>query len=348
MSWLTLLVAVFGLVLLMLLGMIVVWQMACAKHPLIVMALSLCGIVCLVLGVVLVFGLTRHRHHVVRHGWVAETGDAGGRPAKVLRLDVTGNGELEYPVSSSADAGSGVDAKASPPVEETGTDVRASAKRPSDEMNAEGEETPEQGGQPAGEGTLEMRNRVEIDFDARPEWVDQPDRDVGEIHQISLSSGPFLRLRDARKELYKQLKLATDEYINEFIGHPHAARWVRYDEEAIRRRFVGPEHLFDEKVVSPSFGPMQQSHGLLEFGPGFHREVEQAWHHVRARAQLGKVALGGGAVLGVLLLLFGYFSVDTATRGFYSGRLKFVTILAILTLVVTGFAIARSIPWLWL
>ena len=68
-----------------------------------------------------------------------------------------------------------------------------------------------------------MGSRVEIDFDARPEWVDQPDRDLGEVHQISIAAGPYRQQRNARKELYKQLKIATDEYINEVVGHPHAA-----------------------------------------------------------------------------------------------------------------------------
>ena len=93
---------------------------------------------------------------------------------------------------------------------------------------------------------------------------------------------------------------------------------------------------------------MHQSHALLEFGPAFHHEVERDWHQVMARTQLVKVALAGGAVLGMLVLLFGYFNADTATRGFYSGRLKFVTAVAILAVVATGFLIARSIPWLWL
>ncbi|MFO7901978.1 MAG: hypothetical protein ACQESR_24540 [Planctomycetota bacterium] len=191
-------------------------------------------------------------------------------------------------------------------------------------------------------------NKVQIDFESRPEWVDQPDQDVGQVHQISIASGPFLRLRHARKELYDKLKSATDEYINEVVGHPRAAEWVGYDEDEVRRRFVASDHYFDEKVVSPSFGPMQQAHALLEFGPEFHREIEQVWQNVMARAQLIKVALGSAAILGALVLLFGYFKTDTATGGSYSGRLKFVTIVAILGLVVAGFVIARSIPWLWL
>jgi uncharacterized integral membrane protein len=92
---------------------------------------------------------------------------------------------------------------------------------------------------------------------------------------------------------------------------------------------------------------MYQSHALLEFGPEFHRQVEESWRQIQARARLVKMALGAAAVLGTLMLLFGFFQADTATRGFYSGRLKFVTAVAILGLIVCGVYLTRSIPWLW-
>jgi len=348
MSILVLFAVALGLVIL--LGTVVVCQTVCARHPLIAMVFGLAGIACLVLGMVAVGAWTRHR--VVRHRHAATAAHAGGQPADVVRLDVNNNGELRYPASASSVIGSASDANATENTADDADESRTATAQattiPLDDTPAKETVEPERSGQPAGGTTPELGSSVEIDFDARPDWVDQPDRDVGQLHQISVDSGPFLRLRSARKELDKQLKLATDEYISDVVGHPHAARWVGYDEETIRRRFVAPEHLFDEKVISPSFGPMHQSHALLEFGPDFHREVEQAWRNVRARAQLGKVALGGVAILGVLVLLFGYFTADTASRGFYSGRLKFITIIAILALVATGFAIARSIPWLWL
>ncbi len=162
-----------------------------------------------------------------------------------------------------------------------------------------------------------------------------------------MCSGPYLRQREARKELSRQLQKATDEYINEFLANASAARWLGYDEARIRQTLVSSQNIYDEKVISPSFGAMHQSHALLEFGPEFHRDVERAWHQIVARAQLAKLALAAVAVLGTLVLLFSYFHADTATRGFYSGRLKFVTAMAILGLVASGLLLARSIPWLW-
>ena len=193
----------------------------------------------------------------------------------------------------------------------------------------------------------EMRRQVQIDYAARPAWVEREEQDVGPVHQVSVNSEPYRRQRQAREKLDEKLKQVTDEYINELLGTATAARWIAFDASRIRRTLVAPGNIYDEKVISPSVGVMHQSHALLEFGPEFHRDVEQAWHQIVARARLVKVALAAAAVLGTLALLFSYFQADTATKGFYTGRLKFATLVAILGLIASGVLLARSIPWLW-
>ena len=167
------------------------------------------------------------------------------------------------------------------------------------------------------------------------------------MHQVSVTAGPYSQQRQVQKELDAELKKATDQYINELLGSSTAARWIAYDVSRVRRSLVAPGNIYDEKVISPSVGVMYQSHALLEFGPEFQRDIEQAWRQIVARARLVRVALAAAAVLGTLALLFSYFQADTATKGFYTGRLKFVTLVAILGLIVTGVWLARSIPWLW-
>ena len=199
----------------------------------------------------------------------------------------------------------------------------------------------------AGELSTSPQAQVEIDYAARPDWVDRPPREEGPVHQVAVCSGPYLRSHDAHKELQQQLKRVTDEYINEFVGQDSASHWISWDTSRIGRELVAARNHFEEKVISPSFGVMYQSHALLEFGPEFHRQVDESWRQIQARARLVKMALGAAAVLGTLMLLFGFFQADTATRGFYSGRLKFGTAVAILGLIACGVYLARSIPWLW-
>ncbi len=188
---------------------------------------------------------------------------------------------------------------------------------------------------------------VQIDYDARPAWVDRPARDEGAVHQVCATAGPFCSQAEAEQELNVELKRLTDEYINDLLGSTTAARWIEYDLGRIRRTLVASTNYYNEKVISPSVGEMVQSHALLEFGPEFRREIAQRWHQIVARARLVKVALAAAALLGSLALLLSYFQVDTATRGFYTGRLKLATFVAILGLIVSGVWLARSIPWLW-
>ncbi len=185
---------------------------------------------------------------------------------------------------------------------------------------------------------------VLIDLDARPEWVEQEEADEGDVHVIAVCSGVQLRLRDSRLALNRRLKEEVDRYIDRYLKNTGASTWVGYHEDDIRSLFVSPENVFSEKVISPSVGVTYQTHAKLELGPDFHQQIEQDWHTVVARAQLVRVGLVAAGVFGTLLLLSGYFRVDSATRGFYSGRLRFVTAVAILVLVAAGWVAARSIP----
>jgi hypothetical protein len=45
----------------------------------------------------------------------------------------------------------------------------------------------------------------------------------------------------------------------------------------------------------------------------------------------------------MLGVFFGFFRLDTATRGFYTGRLQFTAAAMILTVVVAGVWLARQI-----
>jgi hypothetical protein len=324
-----------------------------ASHRLRAFVLNLFGLTCLGMGLLAICAWSHNRGAVISHrvAMVERPHSAGS----LVRLLVDNDGRVVPTENVPADV---TVAEDSPP---SAVDVEAAAATPGPDAAVDVSGLEQSAAQPAeqpAEATLEgagvhgdlpikLMPQVEIDYAARPEWVDREDRDEGSVHQISVSSGPYIRQREARKELDRQLKLATDETINEFLANAAAARWLGYDENRIRQTLVPARNIYDEKVISPSFGVMYQSHALLEFGPEFHRDIEQAWHQIVARARLAKLALAAVAVLGTLTLLFSYFHADTATRGFYSGRLKFVTAVAILGLIASGILLARSIPWLW-
>jgi len=67
---------------------------------------------------------------------------------------------------------------------------------------------------------------------------------------------------------------------------------------------------------------------------------------VRATSRLAQTGLLSGGVLLLLGSIFGYFRLDNATRGYYTGRLQFMTAAAILAVVGAGAVLAQWIHWL--
>ncbi len=147
-------------------------------------------------------------------------------------------------------------------------------------------------------------------------------------------------------------------YVDEYLG-PRGG-WqlcayptiIRYDLGYIQKHLVKPGNIFEEKLQM-SFGPMYQTHALLEFGPEFRKELDSRraiWNgthgNVAIAFRLRGLALGFGAVLCLLAVVFGYFRLDTATRGYYTGRLQFLAATAILIVIVAGALLASRVMWM--
>lgn len=179
----------------------------------------------------------------------------------------------------------------------------------------------------------------------RPEWVEAPPMHVGEIHTTSVSSGPFARSQDCWRAFDDQIVQATDEYITEHLGQSLANHFIHYDAKTIRTRFLKPDNIYHEQIVV-SIGPMHQVHGLLEFKPEFRSELDRRWAQVTRYSRLTQVGLGSFALLALLCVVFGYFRLDNATRGYYTGRLQFLTAAAILAIVGVGVIAARWVVWM--
>jgi hypothetical protein len=89
---------------------------------------------------------------------------------------------------------------------------------------------------------------------------------------------------------------------------------------------------------------MSQVHAQLVFDDKFRDEVELRWSELRSRSRLAQTGLGAGVVLLLLGTMFSYFKLDTATKGYYTGRLQFVTAGTILALVAASVVLAKLIP----
>ncbi len=195
----------------------------------------------------------------------------------------------------------------------------------------------------------------QVTIPPRPKWVESDPVRKGPVHTISVSSGPQEHERDCRRTLDEELKKVVDEYVDDYLGKVYADKlqastFVNYDLAYIKKRLVR-EDIYHE-VIQVSFGPMHQRHALVEFDEAFRKEldgrrgeIDEQW---RALAMVGRVTgtgLAFGFVLALLAVVFGYFRIDTATRGYYTGRLQFSAAMVILTLIVAGVFLARQILW---
>jgi len=181
----------------------------------------------------------------------------------------------------------------------------------------------------------------------RPQWVSARKADFSDpkVHRIYVTSDPHALPQDARKALDEALAKATDEYISDQLHSPLAARFIHYDVQTIHDRFVKQTYRELLTFADP-VGPMHQFHAQLEFDESFRNEISRTWAGQIAESRLYQVGLGAGAALLLLSSVFGYFRLDNATRGYYTGRLQFLTAAAILAVVALGAAAAFQFTWL--
>jgi len=179
-----------------------------------------------------------------------------------------------------------------------------------------------------------------------PAWVgSQPVRD-GSVHTVAVSSDPFSTDLEAEKALDTQLEKETTDYIQWVLGSSLAPRFIHYGVEEIKRDHISADKTYIDQVESPTVGMMHRRHALLEFKPEFRIELQQRWNEIKAKWRLAQFGLVAGGAILLLATVFGYFRLDTATRGYYTGRLQFLSAAAILAIVGASVVLARWIAWL--
>jgi hypothetical protein len=177
-----------------------------------------------------------------------------------------------------------------------------------------------------------------------PAWVNMAAYSRDGVDCVPVASGPFATRNECRKALGEAMKRAVDEYIDEQLGRPGASEYVVFDLSYIKTRLRHAD-VYQEPMQA-SFGPMLQQHALLEFDRDFREEIQRHWDRVKVMTRLAHVSLAAAAILAGLATVFAYLRLDTATKGYYTGRLRISAGAVILGLVALGILTARWIPWL--
>jgi hypothetical protein len=201
---------------------------------------------------------------------------------------------------------------------------------------------------------VESSGRIVSDVDAivpgailpsePPPWINMAAFNIDDTVYRPVASGPYATRDECRRALAEAMKRAVDEYVDEYHGRPEAAGYVDIDLAYIKTHLRRGD-VYQERLQA-SFGPMIQQHALLEFRRDFREEIERRWNQAKVTSRLAHVGLAAVAILAGLATIFAYLRLDTATKGYYSGRLQIAAGAVILGLVALGILTARWIPWL--
>lgn len=192
----------------------------------------------------------------------------------------------------------------------------------------------------------------------RPDWVETEAVKGDQFYQVAVESGLHVRRQTARQALRDEVKGTVDAFVKDYLGSELAPTLAGYsieESEAGAARTIslwldgttyeiGREQF--EEQVEFDYGVMNQSHTLIKIDENLKDALDQRWSKVRATSRLFQTGLGAGAVLLLLGTMFSYLKLDTATRGYYTGRLQFGAAAAILAVIAVCVVCANKIPWM--
>ena len=173
----------------------------------------------------------------------------------------------------------------------------------------------------------------------RPAWLGEAPRRVGPVFSTVVVSDPYVSKSECDTALDPQLRNVALGYVDDLLGSG-ARRFVDLDISDVRTRIARDEYV---ELLDTSVGPMQRVHVLLEFDESLRAEFRQRYKEGIRQRRLYQASGGAMLFLALLGVVFGYLTIDTATRGFYSRRLQLAATVAILLIVFAGFALNRAI-----
>lgn len=173
----------------------------------------------------------------------------------------------------------------------------------------------------------------------RPKWVDEPTGLVNGVYYKNVSSGPYATVAGCDEALPAELNIAVDQFIDSYLGSG-ASHLVHLPLGYVQDELVKARY---EETSDFSIGPMKNVHVQLVFDGKAREVIKRRYQNALADVRMKEVAIGAGSVLLLLGAMFSYLKLDTATRGYYTGRLRVATALAILGGGAAVFSLVRHL-----
>jgi hypothetical protein len=181
----------------------------------------------------------------------------------------------------------------------------------------------------------------------RPAWIRTAAGPTADgAYQVAVTTDPYVPSDPAAQQaLARELARAVAEYIDLVgaeLGESQASSRVALPLEYIQARLIADTWQEPYRSQTESIGEMVRLNALLTFDADDQRDIRRRCREAVVRQRLFHAGTYGGLALVVLSAVFGYLKLDTATRGFYSGRLKAAAGLVIAAALATGALLAAG------
>jgi hypothetical protein len=162
----------------------------------------------------------------------------------------------------------------------------------------------------------------------RPDWLEKPAEFTPDgAYTVVVRTNPVLRLQDALRELESKMRQEARAFVELNTRRalssrsPNRLPWDYIAQKAKVAEFKEIKH-------SPRAGTnMVVIHAQLTFTPQLQGEIEWIVQQALVRQRTTLVLLVAGFVLAIIGVLYGYLRLDTATKGYYTWRLRFLALL---------------------
>ena len=200
---------------------------------------------------------------------------------------------------------------------------------------------------------LDASENSEDGPESMPQWIERGSFVLGNGDEYMLvESDRHFDAVAAREQLDQLMQSMVRKKIDSWI-QPGAGNLIGIDSAYIRRHMLVPGHETHRTVkfefggsVEAKYGDMVVAYSQIKLDEAFRNHVVEEWKDHETRSRLLQTGLVGGGAFTLLLLAFGYFRADHATRGFYTGRLQILALAMMLFLIAGGVLLANKFIWI--
>lgn len=183
----------------------------------------------------------------------------------------------------------------------------------------------------------------------RPAWVDEvalPTRDM--LLRKVINVGKYSSLDEIQAELPRQVDEALRDFMRESLPGNAASVIKLPPGYAVDHGVLADRWLETHPAAEHSFGePMYTLHVLIQVDRATRDDLQARYEASIVEHRVGVIGLGGGLLLALLGTLYGYLKLDTATQGYYTGRLRLAAGLTGLSAAAAAAALVAERVVMW-